>query len=192
MLVRWLRPIAVLVVFTAGLAMWPSPAPAALQELKLDLWPSTWNGSTTTATGSHAATFLGLDYRYTGSSHWGFHLKGDLAGESNWSGPLFAGASSGNDTLWSGDVFYALPTPFVTVRPFIGLGGMGFSTTFGGITQTLSTVGFRLGADASFPIPATPLSVNASVGSMLLTTEVLVVEKPEEEKEPAMPPTPPM
>jgi chaperonin GroEL len=32
----------------------------------------------------------------------------------------------------------------------------------------------------------------ASVGSMVLTTEVVVVEKPEEEKEPAMPPTPPM
>ena len=32
----------------------------------------------------------------------------------------------------------------------------------------------------------------ASVGSMVLTTEVLIVDKPEEEKEPAMPPTPPM
>jgi chaperonin GroEL len=32
----------------------------------------------------------------------------------------------------------------------------------------------------------------ASVASMLLTTEVLVVDKPEEEKEAPMPPTPPM
>jgi chaperonin GroEL len=32
----------------------------------------------------------------------------------------------------------------------------------------------------------------ASVGSMILTTEVLIVEKPEEEKEASMPPTPPM
>jgi hypothetical protein len=163
MVVRWFRPIAVFVILAAGFALWPSPARAAIHELKLDLWASTWNGSTTGASGSHTSTFLGLDYRYTGASNWGFHLKGDFAGESGWSGPLFAGATSGNDSVWSGDVFYALPLPMATIRPFLGLGGMGFSTTFGGVTQTLTTTGFRFGADASIPLPSTPLSVNASV-----------------------------
>jgi chaperonin GroEL len=41
-------------------------------------------------------------------------------------------------------------------------------------------------------VTRTGLQNAASVGSMLLTTEVLVVDKPEEEKDMPMPPTPPM
>jgi hypothetical protein len=162
MVVGWLRPIAIFVVLAAGLALWPNPAPAATSEFKVDLFPSTYSLSTTTGSGGHTATFIGLDYRYTGGSHWGFHLRGDFAGESGWSGTS-VGATSGGDVLWSGDVFYALPLPMATVRPFIGIGGQDWSTTFPGGTQTLTSAGLRLGADGSFRLPATPLSVNASV-----------------------------
>jgi chaperonin GroEL len=51
---------------------------------------------------------------------------------------------------------------------------------------------FKAGIVDPCKVTRSALQNAASVGSMLLTTEVLVVEKPEEEKEPAMPPTPPM
>jgi chaperonin GroEL len=51
---------------------------------------------------------------------------------------------------------------------------------------------FKAGIVDPCKVTRSALQNAASVGSMVLTTEVLVVEKPEEEKEPAMPPTPPM
>ncbi|HLW47537.1 MAG TPA: hypothetical protein VKW09_07195 [bacterium] len=162
-MVRRLRAIAILVILASGLALWPSPAPAAIQELKLDLWPTTWTATATNGTGSHSAAFIGLDYRYTGAANWGLHLKGDIASESGWSGALFAGATSGTDSLWSADAFYAWQLSAATIRGFVGYGGIQFSTTFGGLTQTLTSNGFRVGGDAAIPIPATPVSVNVSV-----------------------------
>jgi hypothetical protein len=170
---RRLRPIAIVVILAAGLALWPRPAGAQLlgtSELKLDLWPTTYNVTATNGTGSHTADFIGLDYRWTGRSHWGLHLRGDFASESGWTGPLFGGATSGNDMIWSGDVFYAWNLPAGTFRVFGGYGGQQFQTTFGGITQTLSSNGFRVGADGGFPIPATPISINASVAWMPSTS----------------------
>jgi hypothetical protein len=164
--VRRLRPIAIVVILAAGLALWPRPAAAQLfgtSELKLDLWPTTYTATASNGSGSHTADFIGLDYRWTGTSHWGLHLRGDIASESSWSGALFAGATSGNDWIYSGDVFYAWGLPGGVFRLFGGLGGQQFATTFGGITQTLTSTGVRFGADAGLPIPATPISVNASV-----------------------------
>jgi chaperonin GroEL len=51
---------------------------------------------------------------------------------------------------------------------------------------------FKSGIVDPAKVTRSALQNAASVGSMILTTEVLVVDKPEEEKEPAMPPTPPM
>ncbi len=51
---------------------------------------------------------------------------------------------------------------------------------------------FKAGIVDPAKVTRSALQNAASVGSMVLTTEVLVVEKPEEEKEAAMPPTPPM
>ena len=51
---------------------------------------------------------------------------------------------------------------------------------------------FKAGIVDPAKVTRSALQNAASVGSMILTTEVLVVDKPEEEREPAMPPTPPM
>ncbi len=51
---------------------------------------------------------------------------------------------------------------------------------------------FKAGIVDPAKVTRSALQNAASVGSMMLTTEVLVVDKPEEEKEASMPPTPPM
>ncbi len=51
---------------------------------------------------------------------------------------------------------------------------------------------FKAGIVDPAKVTRSALQNAASVGSMLLTTEVLIVDKPEEEQMPAMPPTPPV
>ena len=51
---------------------------------------------------------------------------------------------------------------------------------------------FKAGIVDPAKVTRSALQNAASVGSMVLTTEVLIVDKPEEEQTPAMPPTPPM
>jgi hypothetical protein len=174
--VRGLRPIAIFIMLTFGFALWPRPVGAQIfgtSELKLDLWPTTYTVTAVNGSGSHIADFIGLDYRWTGPLHFGVHLRGDIANESNWSGTLFAGATSGSDSIWSGDLFYAWGLPAGTVRFFGGYGGSQTSTTFAGITQTLTASGFRVGADAGFPIRATPISINGSVAWYPSTSNTL-------------------
>jgi chaperonin GroEL len=65
--------------------------------------------------------------------------------------------------------------------------GFGFNVLSGEYTDM-----FKAGIVDPCKVTRSALQNAASVASMILTTEVLVVEKPEEEKEPAMPPTPPM
>ncbi len=65
--------------------------------------------------------------------------------------------------------------------------GRGFNVLTGQFVDML-----KAGIVDPAKVTRTALQNAASVGSMILTTEVLIVEKPEEEKEPAMPPTPPM
>ncbi len=65
--------------------------------------------------------------------------------------------------------------------------GWGYNVLTGGFVDM-----FKSGIVDPAKVTRSALQNAASVGSMMLTTEVLVVEKPEEEKEPAMPPTPPM
>jgi chaperonin GroEL len=65
--------------------------------------------------------------------------------------------------------------------------GRGFNVLTGQFVDML-----KAGIVDPAKVTRTALQNAASVGSMILTTEVLVVEKPEEEKEPPMPPTPPM
>jgi chaperonin GroEL len=65
--------------------------------------------------------------------------------------------------------------------------GYGFNVLTGEYTDM-----FKAGIVDPCKVTRSALQNAASVASMVLTTEVVVVEKPEEEKEPAMPPTPPM
>ncbi len=65
--------------------------------------------------------------------------------------------------------------------------GRGFNVLTGQFVDML-----KVGIVDPAKVTRSALQNAASVGSMVLTTEVLVVEKPEEEKEPPMPPTPPM
>ncbi len=65
--------------------------------------------------------------------------------------------------------------------------GWGYNVLTGGFVDM-----FKSGIVDPAKVTRSALQNAASVGSMMLTTEVLVVEKPDEEREPAMPPTPPM
>jgi chaperonin GroEL len=65
--------------------------------------------------------------------------------------------------------------------------GYGFNVLTGQYTDM-----YKAGIVDPCKVTRSALQNAASVASMVLTTEVVVVEKPEEEKEPAMPPTPPM
>jgi chaperonin GroEL len=69
----------------------------------------------------------------------------------------------------------------------MGKAGQGFNVMSGVFEDML-----KAGIVDPAKVTRSALQNAASVASMLLTTEVLVVDKPEEEKEPAMPPTPPM
>ena len=65
--------------------------------------------------------------------------------------------------------------------------GVGFNVLTGEFEDM-----FKAGIVDPAKVTRSALQNAASVASMLLTTEVLVVDKPEEEKEAGMPPTPPM
>src|SRR5437588_29145 len=65
--------------------------------------------------------------------------------------------------------------------------GVGFNVRTGEFEDM-----FKAGIVDPAKLTRSALQNAASVASMLLTTEVLVVDKPEEEKEAGMPPTPPM
>ena len=65
--------------------------------------------------------------------------------------------------------------------------GVGFNVLTGEFEDM-----FKSGIVDPAKVTRSALQNAASVASMLLTTEVLVVDKPEEEKEGGMPPTPPM
>jgi len=65
--------------------------------------------------------------------------------------------------------------------------GVGFNVLTGEFEDM-----FKSGIVDPAKVTRSALQNAASVASMLLTTEVLVVDKPEEEKEAGMPPTPPM
>jgi len=66
-------------------------------------------------------------------------------------------------------------------------GGWGYDVLTGGFVDML-----KAGIVDPAKVTRSALQNAASVGSMVLTTEVLIVERPEEEKEAPMPPTPPM
>jgi len=68
-----------------------------------------------------------------------------------------------------------------------GKAGWGFNVLSGEFQDM-----FKAGIVDPCKVTRSALQNAASVASMLLTTEVLVVDKPEEEKEAPMPPTPPM
>jgi len=65
--------------------------------------------------------------------------------------------------------------------------GVGFNVLTGEFEDM-----FKAGIVDPAKVTRSALQNAASVASMLLTTEVLIVDKPEEEKEAGMPPTPPM
>ena len=68
-----------------------------------------------------------------------------------------------------------------------GKAGQGFNVLTGEFEDM-----FKAGIVDPAKVTRSALQNATSVASMLLTTEVLVVDKPEEEKEAAVPPTPPM
>lgn len=123
------RLTAAFVVLVFGLAFWPRAASAASVgqfELKLNYWPATSSWSFNNPNnGSWNSQFWGGDLRWTSNSGWGIHLKYDTGAESSWSGYFGAiGANSGQDTIWSGDVFYAWQLARATLRGFAGYGHM--------------------------------------------------------------------
>ncbi|HEV2356083.1 MAG TPA: hypothetical protein VGZ23_00460 [bacterium] len=165
-----LRVLAAFAVLACGLGFWPRAASAATAgqfELKINYWPanSSWTFNPGGVSGAWNSQFLGGDFRWTSNSGWGIHLKYDTGPESAWSGyfQTGVGTTSGQDTIWSGDVFYAWQLSTATLRGFVGYGHIEFSDTdpiFGNVDITAT--GYRLGADVTIPISGTGFSFNAN------------------------------
>jgi hypothetical protein len=131
-------------------------------EFKLIYWPTSNTVSSSVGSGNWNTGFIGGDLRWTSSSSWGIHLKYDTGGQSSWGG-ILAGTSSGTDTVWSGDYFYAWQLPLVTLRGFVGYGETQSNFTVTPFPQaTFTSQGVRVGADTAIPIPNSSFQVNAS------------------------------
>ncbi len=149
----------ILTVLIAGLL--PSAALAQpIQTVKLIYWPANITGSTSAGTFTTWNTgFFGVDYRVETQARWGFHLLYVGGSQSAWTG-ILAGATSGNDSNWSADVSYRFPTPMATARGFLGYGSYSSGTN---INPRFTASGFRIGADATFPLGTSNWSLNGSV-----------------------------
>jgi hypothetical protein len=158
------RILAAFVVLLFGIGIVPRPADASF-ELKLNYWPTTLTISRSSGQfGNWSTNLWGGDFRWTSdTSHWGIHLKYDTGSEGSWGGS-YAGATGGTDRIWSGDLFYAWQLSMITVRGFVGWGDMRFESDFGAAgPQVLEANGYRIGADAMFPVPNTGWAFNGSV-----------------------------
>lgn len=174
------RALAAFVVLACCVALWPRPAAGAL-ELKLNYWPVTTSGVPSGAYvtdgvvvaggGNWNTQFFGGDLRWTSLQHWGIHLKYDTGSQGSWGGALsFLGLTTGGtDTVWSADVFYAWQVRTVTLRGFAGYGSIQYVFNYnpsqsylGASGETLSSAGYRVGADAAIPIPNSHFALNAS------------------------------
>lgn len=157
------RMLTALIILAFGLAASPRPAAASV-ELKLIYWPTNVTYTSPTLNGTWTTNFIGGDLRWTSDeSHWGIHLKYDTGSQANWGG-LFSGFfTSGTDTIWSADLFYAWQFPAVTVRGFAGYGDLENTGNFnGGGSLVYKATGYRVGADAVIPVPNTNFAFNAS------------------------------
>jgi hypothetical protein len=159
---RNLRIGAALIVLLFAFGMVPRPADASF-EAKLSYWPTTVTASNSGGQfGNWTSNFWGGDFRWTSDTvHWGIHLKYDTANPNNWGGS-FSSSTGGTDTVWSGDLFYAWMLPVATVRAFAGWGDLKHTSVLGGGTETIEASGYRVGADAQFPVPNTRWAFNAS------------------------------
>lgn len=162
------RVPAAFVVLALGLSLWPAAAWAGALgqfEVKLNYLPATssW-GFANGANGGWNSQFVGGDVRWTGNSGWGIHLKYDTGAESSWNGYFgLILTSAGQDTVWSGDVFYAWRLARATIRGFVGYGHIEFNSTdpfFG--TIDLTATGYRVGADVTIPIAGSGFAFNAN------------------------------
>jgi hypothetical protein len=169
------RTVVAFVILACGIALWPQAASASV-ELKLNYWPTTNSISFATpglGNNSWTESVWGGDLRWTSDeSHWGIHLKYDTGSKVSWAGVRFATLIGGTDTFWSGDVFYAWQTPAFTLRGFVGYGDLEETDTYGPCsgpgcqvpgTSTAKSSGYRIGADATIPIPNSNFAFNASV-----------------------------
>lgn len=126
---------------------------------RLIYWPTT---TTFSYTGFPNYTwnskFWGGDFRWTRTR--GLHLKYATGNESSWSAGY--GATAGTGTVWSGDVFYAWQLPAAILRGFVGNGSNQYNSTFGPLYFNSTNNGYRVGAEAVFPIPNTAFQINAA------------------------------
>lgn len=163
-----LRVVAIFVVLAFGLGFWPRTVSAASfgqLELKLNYWPamSSWSFNVGT-TGAWNTQYWGGDLRWTSNAGWGVHLKYDTGSESGWNGywGTVLGTTSGTDTVWSGDIFYAWHIGSAVFRPFVGYGHIEFNNNDPGFGNVdLTATGYRVGADVAIPITG-GFSLNAN------------------------------
>jgi len=129
----------------------------------LSYWPASvicCGGNGTWNTG-----FIVLDYSGVFRAPFGLRANYSFGSQGNFGGPGWAGFNaSGNDAIWSVDVFWQRSMENSTIRAFVGYGSMEYNSIFTGSVQTeiLRATGFRLGGEVSITT-AGPLAFVASV-----------------------------
>ena len=117
---------------------------------------------------------FGLDYRLQAQSNWGIHLVGVTGSEGSYAvnGTALIGVPlSGNDALWSADVFYrwylfdAAANQSYMLGVFTGYGGRSVNLNTNSLGQgsvSGSSNGIRFGVEGAFPFK-NGWAINASV-----------------------------
>ena len=158
------RVLAGLMVVAFGVALWTRPAAAMASgtiELKFDYWPTNENATDQFGSGSWNTQIWGGDFRFTSNQNWGIHLKYETGTQSNWS--AFVGATGGQDTVWSGDVFYGWQFPRATLRVFAGYGHIEYRFTNPVSFLDSTNTGYRVGVDGVIPLPNSRWQFNGGV-----------------------------
>jgi len=143
--------IATALVATTG-------GPAAAQTwVSLRYWPT--NHYTALSGGASLRTWdaglISIGLRRDLASNWSASFNGDFGSQTNYgAGTTWAGATSGNDSLWNINLHRNFPTPTGAFSVFLGYESAGWGTLFPSFAaqQTGRYAGFRAGADVRHSI----------------------------------------
>lgn len=128
-------------------------APAAAQDTRFSFryWPT--QTFVSLAGGSfercYDTNLLSLSVRRDFANDWGVSFNGDFGSQRNW-GYTWSGATAGNLSFWNVNLHRNFGDPGkARTSIFAGWEKAGDSSTFGGVPQTHTYTGFRLGGDVN-------------------------------------------
>jgi hypothetical protein len=156
--------VAVAVVLVSGLVGFVPPAQAQpVHMFTLSYWPTSVRCCG--GTGTWNTGFIVIDYSGVFRAPFGLRASGAFGSQSSWGGPGWAGVTdSGNDAIWSVDLFYQRSTGNTVLRFFGGYGSMEYNSNFTGAvqTETWRATGLRVGGEVAI-MTAGPLAFVGSV-----------------------------